>query len=321
MRAAITRSYGTPDVLEIRDVPTPTLSDADVLVQVHASPVTAGDRRLRAADFPSISAVPGRLMLGVFGPRKAVQGTMFAGRVVAVGRAVTRFAVGDDVFGSSLHGAYADFLAMPEGGAIARMPAGLAYDEAAAIPYGAFTALHFLRSVGKVGPGQKVLLLGASGGVGLFAVQIAKHLGAHVTAVCGRRSVELVRELGADEVLDYAHEDFARQGERYDVIFDVAGVTTFSRAREALTANGRYMTLLLSVGHLLQVAWTSIVGGQRALFGVAMGGAADMEELRELVERGAIRPVVAHRYPLEHIAEAHAEASRAPGAIVVTLAG
>lgn len=321
MKAALTPSYGPAEVLKTADVPAPTIGERDVLVEVHASPVTAGDRRLRAADFPSITAAPGRLMVGLLRPKHPVQGTMFAGRVLRVGSAVTEYAVGDDVFGSTDHGAYAEYLAMPESGAMAKMPACLDYAEAAAVPYGAVTALRFLRDLGAVGPGSKVLIVGASGGVGRFAVQIAKHLGAEVTGVCSRGSFELVRQLGADHLIDYESQDFTQTGERYDVIFDIAGVTSFRSSRQSLTQDGRYLTLFFSVGVLLQMAVTALVGGPRAKFSVALGDRDDMEQLRDLIERGVIRPIVAQRFPLDRIAEAHAEAERGrnAGSVVVTV--
>ena len=321
MRAAFTPSYGTADVLVTRDVAMPALGAHDVLVRIHASSVTAGDVRLRSADFPSISAWPGRLMIGVRRPKNAIQGTMFAGRIVEVGAAVTRFAVGDDVFGNTMHGAYAEYAAIRENGAMAKMPAGTSYEEAAAVPYGAVTALVFLRDVGAVRPGDEVLIVGAAGGVGRFAVQLAKHLGAKVTAVCSRRSFELVRALGADRVIDHESEDFTQSGRRYDVIFDTADVTTFSRARASLTAEGRYLSLIISVGLLFQVAWTSLVGGPRAKFAVAMGSAADLDEVKSLMERGVIRPTIGQRFPLERIVEAHeaAETTRSAGSVVVTI--
>jgi NADPH:quinone reductase-like Zn-dependent oxidoreductase len=322
MRAAVTPSYGPPSVLVTRDVRRPSARDDEVVIEVRATTVTAGDIRLRAADFPSISALPGRLMMGVLRPKNPVQGTMFAGRVVEVGGAVTRYAIGDDVFGSTGHGAYAEYLSMRQGGTMAKMPAKMAYHEAAAVPYGGVTALRFLRDVGSVRRGDKVLVVGAAGGVGCFAVQVAKHLGAEVTAVCSRRSFELVRGLGADHVVDYATEAWTESGQRYDVIFDTAGVTSFGSCRSSLTRDGRYMTLILSVGLLLQVALTAIFGGRRAKFAVAFGDHRDMDHLRELVERGVVRPVIAQRFPLERIAEAHAAAETRPvhGSVVVTSA-
>ena len=317
MRAAFTPGYGPADILEVRDVPPPVPGDHEVLVAVHASTVTAADHRLRSADFPSIAALFGRLIIGMFRPKHAVQGTNFAGRVVAVGRKVTRYAPGDDVFGGTMHGAYAEYIAVPEDGPMARKPAGLGYDEAAALPYGAVTALIFLRDVGAVRPGDKVLVVGASGGVGRFAVQIAKHLGAEVTGVCGAGNFDLVRSLGADHVIDHRTTDFTRGSERYDVLFDVAGVTTFSRCRSVLSREGRYLTLLLSVGVLVQVLFTAMRRGPRAKFAIAGGDRNEMDRVRELAERGVIRPVLGESFPLERIAEAHA--ARATGTVVVTI--
>jgi NADPH:quinone reductase-like Zn-dependent oxidoreductase len=199
---------------------------------------------------------------------------------------------------------------------MARKPTPLGYDEAAALPYGAVTALHFLRDLAAVRPGEKVLLLGASGGVGRFAVQLAKHLGAEVTAVCSAANFELVRSLGADHVLDYATNDLGT--ERYDVIFDVAGVTTFSRSRAALSDAGRYLTLILSVGVLLQMLVTSLRRGRKAKFAIAFCNRNNMEEIRDLAERGVLRPVIARHFPLAQIAEAHAARER--GTVIVDIA-
>lgn len=320
MHAAITPAYGPAQVLETRELSRPDVGEREVLIEVRAAAVTAGDRRLRAADFPSFTALPGRLMIGVTSPRHAVQGTMFAGRVVAVGRAVTRFAVGDDVFGSTEHGAYAEYLALPQDGALARMPAGLGYDAAASIPYGGVTALRFLRDLAEVKPGDEVLIVGASGGVGRFAVQIAKHLGARVTAVASANSFELLRSLGADRVIDYHVEDFTDAAERWDVIFDVAGASSFGASRRVLTERGRYLTLFVSVGVLLQMALTALRGGPKAKFAVALGTAEDMEALRDLIVDGAIAPDVGPRFPLARIAEAHAAAeANALGTVMVTM--
>jgi NADPH:quinone reductase-like Zn-dependent oxidoreductase len=321
MKAAIIQRYGSADLLQTWDIPTPIPAEGEVLVHVRASPVTAGDLRLRAADFPTWTVVPGRLMMGVFRPKHQVQGTMFAGRVAAVGSGVSQFQVGDNVFGSTSHGAYAEYLTVPESGAMALIPDGVSYEDAAAVPYGGWTALHFLRNLANVQPGQSVLILGASGGVGRFAVQLAKHMGAVVTGVCSADNLALVRELGADHVIDYRAEDFAGNGRHYDVIFDIAGVGSFGRSRKSLTSTGRYLTLFVSFTVLFQMAWTALRGGQKALFDVAMGKQSDMRELGDLLDQGAIRPVVAHRLPLDRIAEAHAtaESGRLQGSVLVTI--
>lgn len=323
MKAAHTPLYGPPSVLDTRIVPTPTPGPGQVLVEVHASFVSAGDLRLRAADFPGISALFGRLMFGLRRPRNPIQGSMFSGRVVAVGSGVRRYAKGDEVFGSVDHGAYAEFLVVEEGGAVAPLPAGVSHAEAAATPYGAWTALNFLRDLGALEAGEKVLILGASGGVGQLAVQVARHLGAEVTAVASARHHDFVRGLGAQHVLDYTREDFTQNGERYDVIFDIAGASSFRKAKGSLTDTGRYLSLYVSGTLLAQMLWTRVFArrGKRAMCGVAMGDAASTAELAALLGAGAIRPVIGQRFAFEAIADAHvhAETSRSAGATVVEM--
>jgi len=317
----MTPAYGPPNILKLTERPEPRLGAHDVLVRNHAALVTAGDRRVRSADFPGVSAVLGRLMLGITGPRHPIQGTQFAGRVLAVGPAVTRFSVGDDVFGSVDHGAYAELLAVDERGPVATLPPGASYEAGASISYGAGTALHYLRDLAAVQPGEKVLLLGASGGVGRYAIQLAKHLGAEVTAVCSRVHFEQVRALGADHVIDHRSEDFTQSGVRYDVIFDLADASSFQRSRASLTPTGRYLTLYISVPALLAVAWRALVGGQRAHFTIVLGTQERTEILAELLAQGILQPVLAERFPLERLAEAHALADAGVrGEVVITIA-
>ena len=322
MRAAITPVYGPAHVLQSREVPVPVAGAHDVLVQVRATTVTAGDLRLRAADFPSITALLGRLMLGWRRPKKPIQGTIFAGRVVAVGSAITRYAVGDDVFGTTNDGTYAEYLAMPEEAAMTRMPPRIGYEEAVAIPYGAITALRFLQDLASVRSGEQVLIVGASGGVGRFAVQLAKHLGAEVTAVCAGRNADLVRSLGADHVVDHERDDFTQTGDRYDVVFDTAGVTTFGRCRRILPRDGHYLTLFISVGVLVRMALASLGRGPKVTWAIAFPRKVDMERVRKLVEQDVFRPVLGPRFALEDIAEAHvvAETRRVAGSVIVTVA-
>lgn len=322
MQAATNHQFGSPDVLQLSEIPRPTLGPRQVLVQVRAADVTQGDRRLRAADFPGFTALFGRLMFGVFRPRHTVGGTNFAGRVVEVGAEVSRFAVGDDVFGTVMRGAYAEYLAVSEDEALAKMPTSTTYAEAAALPYGAGTALVFLRDLAKVQPGERVLVVGASGGVGRMAVQIARHLGAHVTGVASRDE-DLVRSLGAHEVVDHRAEDFTKSGKRWDVIFDTTQGNNFRSFRASLNPLGRYLTLYMTIRVLFEMAVTAMRAGRRAIVGVAMGDAALLDDVRALVERGALRAVVAERYPLEEIATAHAslEGSRPRGSVVVEMPG
>lgn len=329
MNAIVQRRYGSADVLAVGVVPAPRVGPEDVLVAVEAAMATQGDRRLRAGDFPSVTWLPGRLALGLTGPRNPVPGTIFAGRVVEVGAAVTRYAVGDDVFGSVMHGAYAERLVVPQGGPMARMPAGTSYKEACALPYGAVTALVYLRDLGQVGSGSRVCVLGASGGVGYLAVQLALHLGATVTAVCGARHLDRVRALGAGSdrlrVVDRGAEDFRAAGP-YDVIFDAPNATRFSVCRSALTADGRYLPLGMDLGVLAQLAWTAtrgaVAGGQRVLLGVAVPTAARLDEVRALAEQGVFRAVIDRVFPLARAAEAHGylEAATGHGAVVLAAA-
>ena len=318
MKSAVQDHYGSPEVLEIRETAPVTPARGEVLVRVHAAPVTQGDRRLRAADFPGASAIIGRLMFGVFRPRNGTPGTNFAGRVVAVGEDVTKFAVGDDVFGSCDHGAYAEFVAVPEDGRVVRIPAGVDYDAAAASPYGAGTALTFLRDLAKVQPGERVLIVGASGGAGRYAVQVARHLGAEVTGVCSQRHAAMVKELGASEVIAHELEDYAKRGEIYDVVFDTTTGDDFERARACLSERGRYVTLYMSGKALRQMLWTSVFGGPRVTTGVALGTQALLEDVAALLADGSITPRVVARVPFARIVEAHQQLERGnPGGDVI----
>ena len=322
MKAAIQHRFGPPHVLATSDALRPRIGAHEMLVEVHASPVTQGDRRLRAADFPGISWLAGRLMFGLLRPKHRTPGTAFAGRVVEVGAGVTRFSVGDDVFGSCMHGAQAEYLAVPEDSPVARSPRGMNYDEAAALPYGALTSVVFLRDLAAVEPGHKVLVIGAAGGVGRMAVQVAHDLGAEVTAV-DSRSHDLLRSLGANHVIDHTARDFTEESERYDAILDTtAPGVGFRRCRRALTARGRYLSLHMSFGLIVQMIFTKLVGGRRAIAGVAMGDAQLMDTVRGLAEAGAVRPVISDRYPLSGLSAAHArlESGPTPGTIMIQVA-
>lgn len=318
MQAAINTEYGSPNVLRLDDVAPPRAGKQQVLIQVHASTVTEGDRRLRTADFPGFLALFGRLATGVSAPRHRVGGSTFAGRVVEVGSGVSHLQPGDDVFGTTMHGAYAQYMVVSVNEAIGKMPRGVSYAEAAAIPYGAGTALHFLRDLANVQAGERVLVVGASGGVGRMAVQLAKHFGAHVTGVCGD-DADLVRALGADAIIDYRHEDFRKRNETWDVIFDTTQGDHFRSVVARLTRTGRYLSLYVTLRALWEMAVTKLRGGPRAIVGVALGGPQQSEELRELVEQGAIHATIARRYTLPDIVQAHhcLETSRPHGSVVV----
>jgi NADPH:quinone reductase-like Zn-dependent oxidoreductase len=246
---------------------------------------------------------------------------MFAGRVVEVGAEVTRFAVGDDVFGAVDGGAYAELVAVDEDSPMAKMPDNLTYEEAASLGYGGGTALYFLTQLAVVKPGEHVCIVGATGGVGRAAIQIAKHLGATVTAVSSARNHALAKRLGADHVVDYQTEDFTLRGDAYDVVFDLSEGTDWAHSKPVLSEAGRFMTVYLSITIVLQMLWTSMFGAKKALFAIAMPNQADMEALAELAGCGALKPVVAEVFPFDDIRRAHAAAERPPaGDLVVRIA-
>lgn len=324
MKAAVRRRYGPPEAVRIEEVPTPQPGDDEILVRVRAATVGVVDGLARSG-----SPFYARAGFGVLRPRAPVLGSDFAGRVEAAGRDVTRFAVGDAVFGTVAprFGAHAEYACLPEHGAVAPMPAGLSYPEAAALADA--TALCFLRDKALVRPGQAVLINGASGAVGAAAVQLARHFGASVTGTCSGPHAGLVRKLGAESVVDYTRADFTRAGRRYDVIFDVAGVSSFGRCRAALSPGGVYLTTAPSPAIMVQMAWTARMRPPSRRAVVAFTGLRpadskrrDLLYLRDLVEKSELAAVIGGRYPLERIAEAHArvDAGHKKGNIVVTMA-
>lgn len=307
MKAIVYHRYGSPEVLELADVETPAPGAKEVRVKIHAAVVSTADSAFRKG-----APWAARLFTGLGRPKSSILGTEFAGEIDRVGEAVTRFRVGDRVFASSGAGlgAHAEFICLPEDGAMGAIPDGLTYEDAAAVCEGALTALPFLRDVAALKRGQEVLINGASGAVGCAAVQLAKHIGAEVTAVCGSTNVDLVRSLGADHVVDYTREDFTQSGREYDIIFDAVGKSTFSRCRGSLKPGGRYLATVLSWATLVQVGWTSIFGSKKA--SIAFTGlrpdaekSDDLTLVRELVEAGALRAVIDDCYPMQRAAEAH----------------
>ncbi|MFE5483561.1 NAD(P)-dependent alcohol dehydrogenase [Streptomyces sp. NPDC056527] len=323
MKAIVQDRYGSADVLEFRDVETPVPGAGEVLVRVHASSVNARDWHLMRGD-PYLA----RLTLGVRRPKAQILGTDFAGRVEAVGAGVTRLRPGDEVFGEA-EGAFAEYMCASED-VVERRPANLSFEQAAAIPLAGTTALMGLRNAGGVRQGQKVLINGASGGVGTFAVQIAKALGADVTGVCSTRNVELIRSLGADRVVDYTQEDFAAGAERYDLLFDLVGNRSLAECRRVLTPAG---TLVLSgggvfeggslvgpMGLLLKGKAMSFLVRQRLLVLSASPGREKLAALRDLAESGSVTPVIDRTYPLSEAAEAirYVEVEHARAKVVVS---
>jgi NADPH:quinone reductase-like Zn-dependent oxidoreductase len=323
MRAAVFTEYGPPDVLQIKDVEKPIPKDKEVLVRIHATTVCAADWRIRKAD-PFVV----RFMIGLLRPKIHILGMEFAGTIESVGQAVTRFAAGDQVFGATgfKFGAHAEYACLPESGTLAIKPVNMTFEQAAAVFFGGFTALHFLKKA-KIQAGQKALIYGASGSVGVFAVQLAKHFGAHVTAVCSTANLDLVKSLGADQVLDYTREDFSKAGRVYDMVFDAVGYSGYTRSLKSLKRGGFYLRaggsgrVLSMLRDTLRGMWISSTGTAKAVGGVARADAGDVSFLKQLIEAGEIRTVIDRRYSLDQIAEAHryAEAGHKKGHVVIVL--
>ena len=318
MQAIVFERYGPPEVLSLCEVEKPVPGPGEILVKIRAAGVNP-------QDWHCLRGIPilARLMVGgLLKPGHQVLGSDIAGTVEAIGCGVTRFALGDGVFGMSFkHGAFAEYVVFPEFEVIAAKPAALSFEEAAAAPMAGVMALMGLRDKGKVKPGQKVLVNGASGGIGTFAVQIGKAFGAEVIGVCSARNLDLVRSLGADRVIDYTQEDLAQGEERYDVIFDVVAKRTFGECRRALTRNGIYVTTGFSPGLLLRSFWTALTGVRRLKPMLQRPTQADLAVVDELIEAGSVRPVIDRRYPLAEVPEAivYVEKGRARGKVVIDI--
>ena len=288
MKAIVYEKYGPPEVLQLREVEKPTPRDDELLIKIFATTVHRGDSRMRSFTVPGsiLERLLARLLIGVFGPRRKILGMELAGEIEAVGRDVTQFKEGDQVFASTYpglrFGAYAEYICLPEDGMVALKPRNMTYEEAAPVPSGGTAALVYLRDTGKIQTRRKVLINGASGSLGTYGVQIAKYYGAEVTGVCSTANIELVKSLGADRVIDYTKEDFTEGEEKYDLIFDAVSMSSASKCRNVLTPDGSYIR--------------------------TSGPEPKREELiflRELIEAGRMRSVIDRRYPMEQIVEAH----------------
>ena len=323
MKAIVYDTYGSPDVLQLQEIDKPVVKDDEVLVQVRAA-------SLNPYDWHFMTGLPylGRLQFGMFKPKANGLGADLAGQVEAVGKNVTRFRPGEEVFGEVETGAFAEYVCVSEDAAVLK-PANLTFEQAAAVPMGALTALQGLRDKGQMKPGQKVLINGASGGVGTFAVQIAKLLGAEVTGVCSTRNVDMVRSIGADHVIDYTHEDFALGGERYDLMFDNVGNRSLSECRRVLTPKGVYIASFGQPEHrwlgplaqLLRMLVMSRFVSQKMITFTAKESNEDLVVLKELIEAGKVTPVIDRTYPLSEVPEAirYLEEGHTQGKIVITV--
>ena len=327
MQAIVWTKYGPPEVMQLQEVEKPTPQDDEILIRIYATTVTAGDSEMRSLKFPIILSLPMRLWIGFLKPKgTTIPGTELAGIVESVGKDVTLFKEGDQVFGAAGmgFGANAEYICLPERpgdmeGGVAIKPANMTYEEAATVPFGGRDALHFVR-LGDIKTGQKILINGAGGGIGTFAVQLAKLDGAEVTAVDSAEKLDMLSSLGADHVIDYKQEDFTKNGVIYDVIFDVIGKLSFSRSNKALKPDGTYL-LANPASQMLAGLWTQMTSKRKVIMQTASGTIGDLNYLRRLIEEGKIRTVIDRTYPLEEIVEAHryVDTGAKQGNVVITV--
>ena len=302
MKAAVYTKYGSPEVVQLMDVEQPTPKENEILIRIRATAVNSGDVRMRKADPFAV-----RFIFGLLKPRKTILGTVYSGVIEQVGKQVTQFKVGDVVFGHTdmNFGAHAQYITVPENSSVALKPLSVAHTQAAVIPFGGVTALHFLKKAG-IKPNQKVLVVGASGAVGSAAVQLAKASGALVTGVCSTANIDLVTSIGADKVIDYTNEDFTQNGEVYDVIMDTVNTISVSRSLKSLSKNGIMILSAAGMTEMMQGKWISTTSNRQVLMGVIAHSKADIEFLKQLIDAGKYKAVIDKTYSLSQIAEAHA---------------
>jgi NADPH:quinone reductase-like Zn-dependent oxidoreductase len=326
MKAIVWTNYGPPDVLQLKEVEKPFPKEDEVLIRIYATTVTAGDCEQRSLKLPFWYRLPMRAYVGLKRPERiTILGMDLAGEIEAAGKDVKRFKNGDQVFGSSGlgFGANAEYICLPEEpeeGALAIKPANMTYEEAAAVPVGGLEALCFIRQ-GNVQSGQKVLINGAGGTIGTFAVQLARYFGAEVTGVESTGKLDMLRSIGADQVIDYTQEDFTKSGQTYDFILDVVGKSSFSGSVRSLKQNGRYLIANPGPSQMVRGRWTSKTSSEKVIFGPAYPKTEDLLFLKEIIEAGKIKSVIDRRYPLEQTAEAHryVETGRKKGNVVITV--
>lgn len=330
MKAIVYTEFGPPEVLHLKEVAKPAPKDNEVLIKVVATPVSYGD--LTARNFKNISAsefhmplpllIPARMYFGFTKPKINILGSEFAGEIDAAGKDVKRFKAGDQVMGylGQRMGAYAEYLCMPEDGLVAIKPANMTYAEASAVPYGAIIATSLLRN-GNLQSGRKVLINGASGGIGSAAVQLAKNYGAEVTGVCSTPRLDYVKSLGADRVIDYAQEDFTQNGETYDLIFDILGKSSFSRCKNSLKQNGIYLLASFKMKPLSQMLWTKMAGSKKVICAMASEKTEDLVFVKKLIEAGKFKSIIDQCFPMEQAAEAHryVETGHKQGNVIISM--
>lgn len=302
MKAAVYTKYGPPEVLKVKEVEKPTPTQNEILIKIKSTAVNSGDWRLRKADPFAV-----RFLFGLLKPKIKILGTVFSGEIEGIGESVKEFKVGDSVFGHTdlSFGTYAEYKCLPENSSIALKPSNISHKEAAVIPFGGVTALHFIKKA-KIKPGQKVLVIGASGAVGSAAIQLANSFGAVVTGVCSTTNIPLVNSIGASQVIDYTKEDFTKNGETYDVIFDTVNTISISRTLKSLTKNGIMILSAAGMPEMIRGLWISLTSNKKIMTGVISHTKKDIVLIKELIEAGKYKPVLDRTYSLEQIAEAHA---------------
>jgi NADPH:quinone reductase-like Zn-dependent oxidoreductase len=319
MKAIVYAKYGPPEVLQLQDIDKPVPKDNEILIKVNATTVTSGDSRLRRADPFAV-----RFFNGLTRPKKiTILGDELAGKIEAIGKDVKLFKTGDEVFGQTglSLGANAEYICLPEDGSLAIKPANITFEEAASIPFGGSTSLHFLRKA-NITKGQKVLIYGASGSLGTAAIQLAKYFGAEVTGLCSTANLELVRSLGADTVIDYTKDDFTKSGQTYDIIFDTLGKSPFSACVKKLNDKGVYLRAVhMTLPPVVQGLWTSMLSNKKVIGGIATERKENIVFLKGLIEAGKLKPVIDKVYPFEQTAEAHryVDSGHKKGNVVITV--